>query len=173
MSDTPKIDSNCVISCTLLLVSIIFTCSFYLTCKESDNVSHHLTNWCFYICCWRVVTGVIIVMVKCGYEDENPGEKNCRSIAHCCSSLVSELPYILMSAVMYKNLPDEVCRGLNTDDVINALFWNSSYHLLPLLYRLIISCCKDKSNYWGLCATLHFAALIFVVFILFHPMIYC
>ena len=163
MSDTP-------ISWALLLLCIFSTLSFYRSCKESYHVSNYQTDWCFYVCWWRVITGVIILILKCATEDEFPGDRRCQSGTHCCSTLFSELPYMVMSAVTYSYMPDKVCRGLTTDNMLNAIMWNSLFHLLPLLYRLIISC-KDEPDCHRV--TLHLAAAIFVGAILFHRKIYC
>ena len=169
MSDTPKIkiNRNCVISWILLLISISCACYFYHTCKESDNVSHDLTNWCFYICCWRVVSGIWILLAKSGYDAEHSGDKDSDSVAHCSSTL-SELPLTVMSAISYKYMPDEVCQGPTTDDVLRSLFINNFFQVLPLLYRLIISRKAHCLNF-----TLHLATFTFAFVTFVYPIINC
>lgn len=152
MADTPVCK---ILSCLVWIASIVFALVFYSWCIKSHYVSQGQTNLYFVVWFISTFAGIILQILSCLVD--------CGEHLACIdgwATLLSDLPLIVISIVIFESMPPEVCQDTTIHGFLKALDVNVLLHLPPLLYRL---CGYNRCN---CCVVVHVIGLIISVIIL-------
>ena len=132
----------------LPVVAIFSAWNLHHSCHENNVLKDSSwTQLCFILCLVKAIGGVVVRLIECCYMNEDPQDSDCGTISDRWTIILTELPLLVLCAILISNKP--MCQGrtahIDFVDVLGAFHINGGISLLYSAYH----CMKSRKENWG------------------------